>query len=469
VRYEVLKFSLTKSQSDIIEGIQNQTMGSLYIVGGAVRDLLLGREPKDIDFTTDLEPRSTQALLQSLGFITIPDQTAWDHGIVRTIDKYSGDIIDITTLRKDDACDGRHARISFTKNLREDLARRDLSINSIAADVSPDGTVDELIDPFNGQLAIQEKFILFVGDSPSKRIQEDFLRMVRACRLTALGEGWHIPESEKLAIKDHAHEINRISKEHTRDELLKALSYPNPENFIRALHDCKLLEHIIPPLHACIGVEGGTYHAENVYKHCTASLAASVKLTDNPLLRLAALLHDVGKATTVSTGQDGRTHFYRHEVEGAAIVYKWMQEYKFSKKETEYVSRMIRGHQFRFMEDSKISTIRKWLQKAGPEWRDLITLRCADRRGNLAKKDKPMMTRYMKDLVSKAEAILSRHDALFREDLAINGDDLKELGIPSGPLFAEIFQNLLGIVITDPERNTREWQLEFVRRNYVKE
>ena len=160
-----MKFNLTPSQANIVKRVQDQAQGEIFVVGGAVRDLLLEREPKDIDFTTSLKPKSVQALLKTLGFVIIPDQTAWDHGIVRTVDKHDGKIIDIATLREDNNCDGRHACVTFTKDLYKDLARRDLTINAMAAAISPNGTVDEVIDPFGGQESIEYKVIRFVGSS----------------------------------------------------------------------------------------------------------------------------------------------------------------------------------------------------------------------------------------------------------------------------------------------------------------
>ena len=115
----MLRFELTPSQAIIIDGVKTHTMGNCWVIGGAVRDLLLKRKPKDIDFATDLEPENIKLLLKTLGFIIIPDQTALDHGIIRTVDKHSGEIIDIATLRNDDSCDGRHAKVSFTKNITD--------------------------------------------------------------------------------------------------------------------------------------------------------------------------------------------------------------------------------------------------------------------------------------------------------------------------------------------------------------
>jgi len=463
------RFLLTPSQSKIVVGVKNNTMGKIWVVGGAVRDIILRRDPKDIDFATNLRPGAVKRLVKDLGFILIPDQTAQDHGITRVVDKHSGGIIDIATLRKDDACDGRHARVSFTQSLKKDLARRDLTINAIAAEVDEVGHINQIIDPFGGQRDIEDRVIRFVG-SPIARVKEDRLRMIRACRFMALSEGWTWSRKANHALMAYMGDLHEVSKERIRDEILKAMSYPYPGGFIRALNDVDLLKHIISPVYDGLDVDQNEYHAEDVFEHSVGSLDASVSLTDNVLLRLAALLHDVGKPSSMSTASDGRVHFYRHEVLGASIAYNWMQELRFSKKEIDYVTKLIRHHQWRFEKDSKDKTIRKWLQDVGRDvWRDLITLRCADRKGNLAKRDKPMITRHMRDLINKAERIIEESQALFREDLAIDGHDLKELGVPPGPIFKEIFSNMLGIVVTDPSRNTKEWLTSYVQKNYIKE
>lgn len=454
-----MKFNFTKSEDEIISHlIQN---GKCYIVGGAIRDSLLGRTPKDLDFATDLLPQETKFIIENLGYICIPDKTAFDHGIIRVVDKETGNLIDIATLRKDDSCDGRHAGITFTESIIQDLSRRDFTINAMAWDIKE----KELIDPFNGQKDLNgEMYITSVGN-PIERFQEDHLRMIRACRFTALGGT--IEHDTERAIKELASNIRFVSKERIHDEIVSALSYPNPGAFFRSLLRCKLLEYIFPTLAWTVGCEGGKHHEETVWNHSILTFEAMCELNTNPMLRLAALLHDVGKYDTQSTDKTG-VHFYKHEVVGASLVHDWMTEYKFTKKETDYVSKIIRNHQWRFEDDTKDKTIRKWIQTIGKEdWRDLITIRMADRKGNLAKKHKPMITAEMRWLISKVEYMLTTEVPLFKEDLAINGDDLVALGMKPSPKFKEIFSQIMGIVLSDPERNNREWLLDFVKRNYL--
>ena len=265
-----MEFTLTNSQSRVIELLQNNNYKA-YVVGGAVRDYFLGKKQKDIDLATQCLPDDISNLLTE-EFTVIPDTVAFYHGIVRIVDKDTGEIIDIATCRKDVSCNGRHAEVVFTQHISEDLARRDLTINAMAAEIDPNGQCKELIDPFNGQDDIKHRRIIFVGD-PDIRIKEDHLRMIRACRFTALGDKWTITQEEY--IKQNANEILTVSKERIRDEILKALSYDRPSNFFRALDATNLLIHVFPDLTLGIGCTQNEYHATAVYrcKRCDTQIS----------------------------------------------------------------------------------------------------------------------------------------------------------------------------------------------------
>lgn len=463
-----MQVEITKTISTIIYNLQKSKY-NVWLVGGAIRDLLLEKQSKDLDFCTDAEPQFVQSLIKTIGFISIPDQKALLHGITRVVDKDTGELIDIATLRKDVSCNGRHAEVVFTTNLEEDLARRDLTINAMAATISPNGELGQIIDPFNGQSDLDLKIVRFVGD-PLKRIQEDALRMVRACRFTALGENWDC--IGKLSIQESASLIKLVSKERIRDEIMKAVSYEKPSNFFRMLETTGLLKEIFPEMQDGVGCIQNIYHdSDPVFDHILRCLDASVELTDKPLLRLATLLHDIGKPASKNIKEDGSITFYKHEVIGASIAYNWMKKMKFANTDAEYVSKLVRHHQFRFEEDTKAKTIRKWLQKVGKDiWQDLITLRCADRKGNKHKMllGKGIITSKMRELMDKVHHMIESEVPLFKEDLAVDGNDLKSLGIKPGPEYKEIFQNLLGIVVNDPAKNNKEWLLDFLRKHYVK-
>ncbi len=461
-----MKFVLTKAQASLVKSLKGQSL-KVWVVGGAIRDILSGRAPKDLDFAHNGKVSDVVSAANAAGLSVADDQKAMEHGIVRIGDSDSKSLIDIACLRKDTICDGRHAQIEFTQSIEEDLARRDFTVNAMAAEIDEQGVCSAIIDPFNGHRDLTDDRIRFVGDAVS-RIKEDFLRILRACRFTALGDEWTIYGDDAKACKEYAIDVMRCSKERIHDELVKGLMYPVPSRMFRAMQSIGLLELVFPDLARGVGCEQNIHHAEPVFDHLLRCLDSSVAFTDNPMLRLAVLTHDIAKPHTKKI-INGDATFYKHEVVGASIMYNWMKTYKFSRKECEYVSKMVRHHQWRFEDDTSDKTIRHWLQEVGKEeWRDLITLRMADRAGNLKKSGKPLVTQKMKELVARVEGMINAGVPIFKEDLAVNGDDLIKLGLKPGPQFKDIISNILGIVVSNPEKNTKEWLTQYVEKNYIK-
>lgn len=461
-----MHFNFSSTQSLIVDHLQSAGY-SCWVVGGAIRDLLRQKAYKDIDFVTNATPLEVRSILSKEQLFFIPDQKAFEHGINRIVDQKTGLIIDLATMRKDDQSDGRWANVSWTQNIIEDLSRRDFTINAIAAAVSSQGKVSELIDPFGGQQDIIDKVVRFVGN-PLDRIEEDALRMIRACRFTALGEEWYSPET--FIIRSKANNISSISKERIRDEILKGLQYSKPSNFFRSLRESQLLEIIWPDLNACWNVEQNSHHIESVFDHLMRTVDASVELSDKTLLRLAALTHDIGKPPTKTIDATG-IHFYKHEIEGSVLIYRWMKQYHFSNNEIAYVTKMVRHHQFRFDDASKPKAIRKWLHEVGKDdWRDLFILRSMDRAGNLLKmqQGKSIVTSKMRELSEIIENMIISKIPIFKEDLAITGEDIKTLGISTGPIYKEIFSNILGLILNDPSKNNKKWLLAYVEKMYGK-
>ena len=367
--------------------------------------------------------------------------------------------------------------VTPTSDLRDDLSRRDLTINAMAASVDPEGNVSNVFDYFGGQAHLREKKIALVG-KPAQRINEDHLRMLRVARFaTKLGKEAIIDVHTVRACLHNSRKIKTVSKERVREEILKALSYDDAGWMFRYMQQLGLLKFLMPDLFRGIGCEQNQYHKDDVFEHLCYCVDQSVLTKEeaeilgdsgfSPLLKLAVLFHDIAKPHTKKEVK-GHATFHNHEVVGATIAYKWMKQYKFSKEETKFVVKMVRGHQWRFMDDSNEKTYRKWLQKIGKhDWKELIKLRVADRKGNRAKAGRPGITRHMKDLIDKCNEIINTGQPIFREDLAIDGNDLKRLGVKPGPHYKEIFSNMLGIVISDPEKNTQEWLSDYVTRNYV--
>lgn len=466
-----MRFKLTKTQALCLRTLLNQC-SSAFIVGGAVRDKILGKEPKDIDFATREYPNTVSRVLREERLTIIPDQRAMSHGTVRVVDQDTGDLIDFTTLRQDIKCNGRHAQVRFTTNILTDLERRDFTINAMACQVTLVGSdsceTDDIIDPYAAKIILESdtKRIQFVGNA-YERIEEDALRMIRACRFTALGDDFSIEPLSLLAIQDRAYLVKNVSKERVRDEIMKALKYPKPSAFFKALLETSLLQQIMPDMVLSVGCTQNIHHAEEVWEHLMMSLDAAVELTPNPLLRLAVVTHDIAKPHTKQMIKGDAT-FYKHDVVGEQIMRRWMREYKFSNDEVNYVCKLVRHHLFRFEDNSTDKAIRHWLQEVGRDtWRDLMTLRCCDRKGNLAKAGLPMITSKMRELMEKVENMITTKVPLFKEDLVINGNDLKDAGIPPGRIYKNIFSQIMGIVIKDPERNNREWLMDYVNRVYV--
>lgn len=256
------------------------------------------------------------------------------------------------------------------------------------------------------------------------------------------------------------------SKIQIRDEILEGLSGPNPGNFFRKLQQSGKLKEIFPDLEAGVGCTQNEHHDfDTVWEHLLRCLDYSVNLTEDPYLRLSILCHDIAKPHTKSVDDEGRVHFYKHEVVGASIVYKWMKEHKFPHDKIEYVTTLIRNHQFRFSVDSKDKTIRKWIQSVGKYWEHLFILRCADRRGNKKKGHLPGFTAEMQQLKQKVYQLISEERVVFKEDLAVQPIDLFKMNIPKEK-HKMIIANMLGIVLHNKERNNRSYLIQYVKTNY---
>ena len=438
----------------------------MFVVGGAIRDTLLKKPIKDIDLVTDLPYASLIKAIESAGLALAEDKTAAAHLIAR-ITSPEG-LVDIATLRKDISTDGRHAEVAYTDKIEEDLARRDLTINAMAMEIDHKGNrVGETIDPFDAREDIAFRYIELVGD-PDKRITEDYLRMLRVARFaTLMGPSVKIDPATVQACRKHAANIKSISKERIRDEIMKALTYDNAGWMFRHMRDLGLLEYVIPDLQAGVSTSQNKHHADPVMEHLCFCVDNCKGKKYTPLLKLATLFHDIAKPHTKKI-INGDATFYKHEVEGARLTYLWMKEYKYSSKEIQYVVKMVRHHQWRFEDNTTDKAYRKWLQEVGKEhWRDLVRLRMADRRGNRAKTGRPTITSKMKDLIRNVRRIIRLGHPIFVEDLAINGNDLRELGVKPGPIYKDIFSNILGLVLVRPECNERAWLINFVKKNYV--
>ncbi|MDD5652411.1 MAG: HD domain-containing protein [Candidatus Moranbacteria bacterium] len=468
-----------------------------FVVGGAVRDLLLEKEPKDWDIATNAEPKEVLKIFpdgkyeNAFGTVILPEKYL---GKTDSIEN-----IEVTTYRIESKYTDRRRpeKVIFSKTLKEDIERRDFTINAIALKVQSSklkvkskGKIDnrpdselratsyELIDLFGGQKDLKDKVIRAVGD-PNERFNEDALRMMRAVRFasqlstgkdlsflkerTGIGKQneikrpglWRIGDKAFAAIKKNKDLLKHISEERIRDELIKIILSERPAWGIELLVETGLMKYIIPEIYETIGVRQNRHHYHGpyntVYKHMLASLKTcpSQKLE----VRLAAFLHDIGKPKS-KKGKGEFSTFHGHEYIGAKMAKKILTRLKFTKETVEKTVLLIKKHMFYYDVD-KVGEkgVRKVIKKVGLEnINDLIDVRVGDRLGSGVPKAIPYKLRHFRYMVEKVSK-----DPISVKQLKINGNDMiKELEIKPGPIIGDILDVLLAEVIDDPKLNTKK-------------
>ena len=415
---------------------------SLYLVGGAVRDFLLGKENHDYDFTTDAEPADVKRMFRR----TI--DTGIKHGTVTVIHHHRH--YEITTFRTEgDYKDSRHPEsVTFVKSLEEDLKRRDFTINAFAAEL-PNGRI---IDLHEGRKDLRHKIIRAIG-IPEERFQEDALRMMRACRFSSQ-LGFDIEKDTEAAMKDLSPTIVRISAERIKEELFRLIDGKDPRKGLEAMRRTGLMHEILPELERTYRFEQGGMHEEDLYEHLLLSLETA---RDNgcPLtVKLAALFHDLGKVDTRAKGETREYTFYGHEARSAEMVDAIFRRLKTSNEERETVRHLVANHMFSYTPDWSDSAVRRFIRRIGIEnINPLFALRVCDMTATTGHKADPRMLLAFTDRIN---AELERECALSIKDLRIDGNRLIELGVPKGPMIGRILNALLEEVIEDPSLNDKE-------------
>ena len=425
-----------------------------FFVGGCVRDFLMGRPITDWDFATDAEPSEIQKIFphsfydNKFGTVGIP--------LPNVPEKEHEGVIEITTFRTESEYRDlrRPEKVEWGKSIEEDLSRRDFAINSIAAELV--GKETKYIDPFGGLLDIEKKVVRTVGN-PNERFNEDALRLLRAIRF-ATQLGFEIEKETREAIVKNSKNLGKISGERIRDELLKILSTINPYEGILLLDRSGLLDQIIPELTKGKGVSQarpGRHHKSDVFTHNIESLKHCP--SKDPIVRLATLLHDVGKPYVRSEDEEGHVIFYNHEVKGAKIAYEICDRLRLSKKKREKVVTLIRWHMFTVDEHITDSAIRRFIRRVGiVNVADMMDLRIGDRLGGGTQVAESWRLKKFKARVAN-----ELNPPFSMNDLAIDGNDImRELKIEPGPKVGEMLQKLFEEVDEDLSRNTREYLLK---------
>ncbi|MBN2198158.1 HD domain-containing protein [Candidatus Wolfebacteria bacterium] len=418
-----------------------------YLVGGCVRDLLMEKKPKDWDLTTNATPEEIQDIFPDSIY-----ENQFGTVAIKIADNNDStlNIIEITTFRLEGKyTDKRHPdEIKFAKNIEEDLSRRDFTINAIALDTTKKST-ENLIDPFGGQKDIKNKIIQAVGE-PEKRFNEDALRIMRAIRLSVQLD-FKIEEKTLKAIKKEVKALEIIANERIRDEFIKIIMTPRAKKGIELLKETEILKLIIPELEQGIGVEQNKHHIYTVFEHNLLSMDYAVKKNYSLKIRLAALLHDIGKPKT-KRGKGANSTFHGHEIVGAKMATQALNRLRFSKNMTEKIVHLIRYHLFYYnVGEVTEAGVRRFLRRVGPEnVEDFIKLREADRIGSGVPKAVPYKIRHLLFMIEKV-----KHDPISPKMLKLNGNDIiKILNVKPGPKIGYILNALLDEIIENPEKNT---------------
>jgi len=420
----------------------------IYIVGGSVRDILTSRIVSDWDFTTNATPEEILKIFPEGYYDNI-------FGTVGISHPSSEKPYEITTFRKEFGySDSRRPdRVEWGKSLEEDLSRRDFTINAMALRSAQAFGSEaqarrgkpsqfDLIDPYDGQKDLEAKLIRAVGD-PNERFGEDALRMMRAIRIAA-ELGFSIEDKTLEAIQANAGLINKIAKERVKQELFKTFASPDPYHGMLVFRETSLMAQILPEMEKTFGVEQkspGRHHIYDVGTHSLMSLKSCK--SEDPLVRFATFMHDVGKPRTYKKSEEGLITFYNHEMVSAKIAENIAERLRFSTKEKDKFVRLVRWHQFSVGEDQTDSALRRFIRNVGIEnVPDMLELRVGDRLGGGATETSWRLEEFKKRLIEVQKQPFSV------VDLKIDGNEvMKALKLKPGPKVGEILNTLFEEVV----------------------
>lgn len=439
-----MKIELPQKVTMIIQNLQLHGYEA-YAVGGCVRDSILARRPEDWDITTSARPDEIKKLFNR----TV--DTGIEHGTVTVL--IGKDSYEVTTYRIDGAYeDGRHPKeVRFTRSLKEDLRRRDFTINAMAYN-------DEvrLVDIFGGMQDLNHHLIRCVGD-PKERFSEDALRILRAVRFSSQ-LNFPIESKTAEAVKELAPTLKNISAERIQAELVKLLVSPHPER-IRDAYELGITKVILPEWDAMEGVEQNTpHHQYDVAEH---TIHALKNVKRDKILRLTMLFHDMGKPEMKTTDEKGRDHFKGHAPVSEEIARKVMRRLKFDNDTVKKVTRLVCYHDYRAEATPK--NVRRAMNRIGVElFPYYLAVRMADAKAQSSYRRREKIENIIETRRLYQKALLTGECVTLRQ-LAVGGRDLMELGMRPGREIGSMLSELLEYVIDDPKRNKKEILCDYVK------
>ena len=419
-----------------------------YAVGGCVRDYLLGKPEKDIDITTSAKPEIVEEILTKQSIKVV--ETGLQHGTVTAV--INGDPYEITTFRKDgEYKDNRRPEsVDFVDDVKEDLSRRDFTINAMAYNHN-----EGIVDLFGGKADLDNKIIRAVGNA-DKRFKEDALRIMRALRFSAT-LCFDIEESTKKAIFDNMHFLENIAYERIFTELKKLLV---GDNAMQVLDEYKeVIGVITPELKPTFNcVQNNPWHIYDVYGHIIHAVDSAPK---DDIIRLTMLLHDIGKPSVKTTDEKGIDHFKTHAVAGADIAKKVLKRFKVSNEIYDKVTTLIYYHQG--VENVDDIRVKRWLSKIGVEYtRALFKVRVSDLLAHNPEKIGYEVEK-LNELQQELEEIVAVGEAFKISDLAVNGNDLIALGYHKGKEIGEKLNEILMLVVDNQLENDKDKIIEYLK------
>ena len=473
-----MEIKIPPEVSEIVKKLEEAGFEA-YLVGGCVRDIILGREPKDWDIATNAKPEQVQKIFSRRKVGTPTDSVGADNGTIyenkfgtvgvkTESENPKVKIVEVTTYRIEGKyTDKRHPdEIKFAKNVEEDLSRRDFTINALALTLTNNQQLTtndsrrssvvshklNLVDPFGGQEDLKKKIIRTVGNAKD-RFNEDALRLIRAVRFSA-ELNFEIEKETEEAVKKQAGLLEMIAKERIRDEFIKIIISDKAKEGIEKLEELGLLKYIIPELREGVGITQDHHHIYTVWEHNLRSLDYTVKKNYSLEVRLAALFHDLGKPKT-KAGKSPNSTFYNHEMVGAKMTARILDRLHFPKSVSDKVIHLVRYHMFYYnVGEVSEAGVRRFLARVGPEnVDDFIKVREADRIGSGVPKAVPYKIRHLLFMIDKV-----KRDPISPKMIKIRGDEvMKILDIPAGPKIGHILAILLDEALDNPKINEKRY------------